>query len=463
MQRTALVWLRRDLRLTDHTPLAYATAEYDQVAVAFVFDSKILNALSNPDDRRLTFIWDSLEELNMNLRKVDSKLVLLFGDPVEKIPELARRLSVAAVVTGKDYEPYAVARDAEVARKLDQIPLIALKDHVVMEEQEVLAQSGGPFRVYTPYRRAWEERFRPSMIAEAEPDLARLMPASNLLASEIASLSELGFKRVDLWTGAGERNAALRLAAFRTQMAQYAADRDFPAIEATSGISVHLRFGTLSIRACFREAMGGDEGSQCWRRELIWREFYQMILANFPNPELEFQEHYRNIHWPGGDELFYKWRDGQTGFPLVDAAMRCLNSTGWMHNRLRMVTASFLTKDLLIDWRRGEAHFARELLDFDLAQNNGGWQWAASTGCDSQPYFRVFNPILQSKKFDPEGTFIRKWCPELSGFSNSDIHDPSAVSDFDQIQAGCILSQDYPRPIVNHHVQRDLAIRLLTR
>jgi deoxyribodipyrimidine photo-lyase len=245
----------------------------------------------------------------------------------------------------------------------------------------------------------------------------------------------------------------------------YNETRDFPALDATSGLSVHLRFGTVSVRECFRKAIDrNSEGARTWISELIWREFYQMILDRFPHVKREaFKREYNDLQWEGTEAQFAAWREGRTGYPLVDAAMRHFNRTGWMHNRLRMVVAMFLTKDLLVDWRKGERYFARYLLDYDAAANNGGWQWCASTGVDAQPYFRVFNPILQSKKFDPDGAFIREHVPELRGFSNARIHWPVDASPVEQADAGCIIGTDYPAPIVEHAAQKEKAVAMFQR
>jgi deoxyribodipyrimidine photo-lyase len=278
-------------------------------------------------------------------------------------------------------------------------------------------------------------------------------------------LSEIGFRPNGLWLKPGTAGAQERLSAFLAKIDRYKSERDFPALDSTSGLSVHLRHGTVSVRQCFREAVAlQGNGPSKWLDELVWREFYHMILANFPHVvDRPFRDEYDTLEWPGTQEAYEAWEEGRTGYPLVDAAMRCLRATGWMHNRLRMVTAMFLTKDLLVDYRRGESLFARWLLDFELASNNGGWQWSASTGVDAQPYFRIFNPILQSRKFDPEAVFIKQWCPELAGFEPELAHWPHDAGPIEQLAAGCQLGKDYPRPIVDHSVQRQLAIELLSR
>jgi deoxyribodipyrimidine photo-lyase len=339
---------------------------------------------------------------------------------------------------------------------------------VVFEGSEIVTGQGAPFKVFTPYKRAWLAHLTSAgraipPLAEHIPDLSRLTPAERLAEhTRPWSLEEIGFRPAQLDVETGERGAATRLADFLERIDRYRALRDHPSAHATSGLSVHLRFGTIAIRALFRQALARTgEGAESWVSELIWREFFQMILDRFPHVVTgAFRREYDGIVWPGSDEHFEAWCRGRTGYPIVDAAMRHFNRTGWMHNRLRMVTASFLVKDLLIDWRRGEAFFARGLLDFDLAANNGGWQWCASTGCDAQPWFRIFNPVSQSRKFDPDGSFLRSALPELRGFSDRDIHWPVDVSPLEQHAAGCVIGTDYPAPIVNHAAARTEALKL---
>lgn len=450
------------MRLYDHAVLSEATPVADEVAVLFVFDTTILDALPDRDDRRVTFIVRSLREVDEGLRRHGSRLMVRIGDPVEIVPEVARAIGAEVVFAGRDFEPAAIARDSAVA---SQVRLVQPLDHLVQGADEIFNQSGEPFRVYTPYSRAWMARFQPEMAAERVVDFGRLMPADRLEGlGEAWDWADIGFAENDLWVEPGEAAARRQLAGFLPSVEIYGDVRDYPALEATSGLSVHLRFGTLSIREAVREAYARLPDSQKWLNELIWREFYSMILGQFPHVvETTFQPAYRDLQWPGDPDHFAAWCEGQTGYPIVDAAMRCLNATGWIHNRLRMVVASFLTKDLLLDWRLGEAYFAQKLLDFELASNNGGWQWAASTGVDAQPYFRIFNPILQSKKFDAEGVFIRQWCPELASFTNQWIHSPVEAPLFEQLEAGCQVGVDYPAPIVVHAEQKDRAIALLTR
>lgn len=422
----------------------------------FVLDPNILSKLDKLN-RRVTFILRSLAELDEKLRRHGSKLVVLYGDPVDEIPKFAESINASAVYTGLDHEPYALARDAQVANILRK-PSIAfhtVSDQTIFHKGQVLSKTGTPFRVFTPFSRQWLELFVAERdAAEASVDNDKFMPANNIESFGIkASHDAIGFQEADCWVDAGEDAARKLLKSFEERIDYYGERRDFPSVKGVSYMSVHLRFGTISIRDCVRTALRHESaGAKKWLMELIWREFYQDILAN--NPEVTsttFDPQYRDLVWPGSDEHFQAWCQGQTGYPIVDAAMRCFNATGWMHNRLRMIVASFLTKDLLVDYKKGEAYFATGLLDFDLASNNGGWQWAASVGCDAQPYFRIFNPYLQSRKFDPDGTFIRRWIPELNELSENDIHCPTPFQ---------ILETGYLNPIVDHDTQRKLAVTM---
>jgi deoxyribodipyrimidine photo-lyase len=469
---TTLVWLRRDLRLYDNRALAHAERASDRIAVCFVFDTNILNLVRDRDDRRITFIHDSLKELDSSLRSRGSFLVVRYGDAKKQIPELAQALNAQAVFTNHDYGRYAKGRDEEVRKHLGRegIAFESFKDQVIFERDEIVNSKGEPYKVFSPYKKAWLAKLYGTDTApELEEELVtcKKFVSGQGLVPHIHpwDLDDLGFKRAELWLAPGTKAGKKRLNTFIKVMDSYKDKRDFPALDATSGMSVHLRFGTVSIRECFREAMKRDSaGARTWISELIWREFYQMILDRFPYVKnAAFKQKYKDLKWEGSEQHFRAWREGYTGYPLIDAAMRHFNKTGWMHNRLRMVVAMFLTKDLLIDWRKGERYFARYLLDYDTASNNGGWQWSASTGVDAQPYFRVFNPVLQSKRFDPEAAYIRKHLPELHGYSNARIHWPVDASPAEQVRAGCIIGKDYPRPIVDHKEQKEKAIAMFMK
>ena len=465
-----LVWIRRDLRCTDNATLAHALATCQEVYVVFVFDTTILDVLPR-DDRRVAFIHDSVGELANTLTHARGALIVRHGDPVTEIPWLAKSLGVQAVFAGRDYEPAAVARDRSVARSLDELGIAfeGIKDQVIFEASEILTAQGEPYSVFTPYQRAWLKQVRPVDLAPhgrvADRQRLAVPPTDN---GVLPSLASLGFEVSDarrMAIAAGESGARQLLDDFLPRMAHYHERRDYPAVRGPSYLSVHLRFGTISIRTLAREAhavmlRGGDAGSgaQTWLSELIWREFYFMILHHHPSVVAQaFKPAYDAIEWATGkaaDADFQAWCEGRTGYPLVDAAMRQINQTGYMHNRLRMVTASFLVKDLGIDWRRGEAYFAHALNDFDLAANNGGWQWAASTGCDAQPYFRIFNPVTQSEKFDPQGRFIRKYVPELANLPDKALHAPWRADAQTLLDAHVALGRDYPPPRVAHDVAR---------
>lgn len=442
-----LCWIRRDLRLQDHRALSEATHQAERVTLVFVFDATILTKLEDKDDKRVNFIHQSLEELGAALQAKGSSLVVRHGDPASEIPSLTKTLVADAVFCNRDYEPSAKTRDAAVEQALHKhgVAFQSFKDHVIFEGHEVLTQQKRPFQVFTPYKNAWLSRLDGRDELEYRADFARLTPAAQLEQHvQTIGMREIGFASSPLWLEAGERAAHARLKAFEKNIHLYHEARDFPAqSEGTSGLSVHLRFGTISIRELLRRSRAHrSPGAQTWLSELIWRDFFQAILDQFPEVATRtFRPEYNDLRWPGLPEHFDAWKTGKTGYPLVDAAMQHFATTGWMHNRLRMVVASFLVKDLLIDWRLGEAWFARKLLDFDLAANNGNWQWAASTGCDTQPYFRIFNPTTQSQRFDPRGEFIRQHLPELAHLTDKQIH----------------LPRD---PIVDHSLQRARALAL---
>ncbi|MBK6908806.1 MAG: deoxyribodipyrimidine photo-lyase [Rhodocyclaceae bacterium] len=450
---SALVWFRRDLRSDDHAAFAAALAEHDQVYCVFVFDRDILELLPRAD-RRVEFIWHAVEELHAALSRQGGGLIVRHGRPVEIIPALAKTLGVSAVYVNRDYEPVAIARDEAIAaalRRTTSADLRISKDQVIFDREEVRTQAGTPFGVFTPYKNAWLKRLETGDIAErvVAPRPGQLQ--ADTLPHDLPSLAELGFTRTNLAElplPTGMSGAQRLFADFLERMDDYAARRDFPALKGPSYLSTHLRFGTLSVRQLVRHAVERrSQGADIWLSELIWREFYQMILWQHPQVVGRcYKPQFDTLRWLDAPEQLLAWQQGKTGYPLVDAAMRQLAHSGYMHNRLRMVTASFLCKDLELDWRLGEAWFAEHLLDFDLAANNGGWQWAASTGCDAQPWFRIFNPVRQSERFDAHGQFIRRYVPELTSVPEKFIHAPWTWSGFGKL--------DYPPPIVDHAVAR---------
>ncbi|MET0321172.1 MAG: deoxyribodipyrimidine photo-lyase [Duganella sp.] len=463
---SSLVWLRRDLRVFDHVALNQALQDSHKVYCVFIYDTTILDHLPRRD-RRVDFIHASVAEVDAELRQLGGCLLTRHADPLDAIPALAAELGVNAVYCNHDYEPQAIARDAAVAQSLSAAgrSLVTFKDQVIFEKSEVLSQTGGVFSVFTPYKNAWLKKLDadPGVLApyHVEPHAARLAPP--VAGSTLPTLKDLGFEPsnlADLKIPTGMSGAAQLFEDFLPRIADYKTARDYPAVKGPSYLSLHFRFGTLSVRHLVRTVLdlmargGGSDGAPVWLAELIWREFYAMILFHHPHVAGNaFKPAYDAIEWetgPEADELFAAWCDGRTGYPLVDAAMLQLNQTGYMHNRLRMVTACFLIKDLGIDWRRGEAYFALHLNDYDLASNNGGWQWASSSGCDAQPYFRIFNPITQSEKFDGAGKFIRRYLPQLKHLNDKEIHAPWLHP---RTQALA-----YPGPIVRHDEARKLTL-----
>lgn len=461
-----LVWFRRDLRTHDNAALFYALKHCKQVHCVFVFDKTILNELANKADRRVEFIWESCIALKTKLRGFGGDLHLIHDHAEKAIPDLASKLDVQAVFTNKDYEPAAIDRDITVGKTLQGqgIELFRFKDQAIFEEDEVLTQAGKFFSVFTPFKNACLKKLDGFHLTPypSEARTAALAAEKDLPAP---TLEQMGFERTNLldMIKPGEEGALDAFEDFLNRIDKYKDKRDFPAVKGVSYLSVHNRFGTISIRRLAKAAydrfkFDGSEGAMGWLNELIWRDFYFQIIYHRPDAAKKaFKPEYDQIQWDSDEKaqrLFKAWCEGKTGYPLVDAAQRQLNQTGFQHNRLRMVTASFLTKDLGIDWRWGERYFAEHLNDFDLSANNGGWQWAASSGCDAQPYFRIFNPYSQSEKFDAEGKFIRKYCPELAKLSNKHIHNPAECPPFELQMAGVVLGETYPRAVVEHDVAR---------
>jgi deoxyribodipyrimidine photo-lyase len=451
----ALVWFRRDLRDFDHAALHAALASHDAVHCAFVFDTVILDALPRRD-RRVEFVLESVRELKDALGARGGGLHVLHGRARAEIPRLARRLGVAAVYANRDYEPQAIDRDAEVERALGDAGIAwhSRKDQVIFEHGEVLTGAGTAFSVFTPYKNAWLKKLTPFFVKAypVEKYASKLAPAPG----GMPQLADLGFEKAGPVIPAGMAGGRALFVEFKRRIAGYAGRRDFPAVKGPSYLSVHLRFGTVSIRELARYAwQQGSDGAAVWLSELAWRDFYFMVLAVRPDVvDGAFKKEFNALRFDGNERFWQAWCKGATGYPLVDAAMRQLNGTGYMHNRLRMVAASFLVKDLGIDWRRGERYFALQLNDYDLAANNGGWQWAASTGCDAQPYFRIFNPVTQSERFDAQGKFIRRYVPELARVDDRRIHAPWRMDAAEQGRAGCLIGRDYPAPVVDHDAAR---------
>ncbi|MGE0558859.1 MAG: deoxyribodipyrimidine photo-lyase [Burkholderiales bacterium] len=468
---SALMWFRRDLRWHDNAALHAALKDACRVHCVFVYDTEILDALPTRADRRVEFIWQSVTELGLELAARGGSLITRYGEARSEIPALAATLGVQAVYANHDYEPAALARDAAVAQALARsgIGFRTRKDQVIFEKDEILTQGGTPFSVFTPYKNAWLKKVDAFFLKGYPVDAHAGNLAGGPGETRQLVLRDIGFEKAGLEAlgiAGGAAAARKLLADFLPRIDRYRDSRDFPAKKGPSYLSVHLRFGTISIRelartAWLRSREEGGEGAATWLSELIWRDFYFMILHHHPRVvSCAFKPAYDAIRWPDDPGLFAAWCEGRTGYPIVDAAMRQLNRTGYMHNRLRMISASFLVKDLLVDWRRGEKYFADRLNDFDLAANNGGWQWAASTGCDAQPYFRIFNPVTQSQKFDPDGAFIRRYVPELAGCGPRHIHAPWAMGAEEQEAAGVVIGRDYPGPVVDHAAARARALQL---
>ena len=418
---TTVFWFRRDLRLQDNAGLYHALKENMDVVPIFIFDTIILDKLEDKADRRVEFIHHSLTGIQGQLAELGSSLSVFHGNPVE----IFKSLQPKAVYANHDYEPYSLKRDEEVKNILFQkgIDFKTYKDQVIFEKDEVIKDDGKPYTIFTPYSRKWKTLLNASHLKNY-PTEKNFDSLKKIKSIPLPSLQDIGFEATE--TIFPERLIKLSV------VEKYDQQRNFPAVEGTTRLSVHLRFGTVSIRKLAQLALKKNE---TWLNELIWRDFYQMIVWHFPYVETKaFKPAYDKIEWRNHEKEFIAWCEGTTGYPMVDAGMRELNSTGFMHNRVRMVTASFLTKHLLIDWRWGEAYFASKLLDFDLAANNGGWQWAAGCGCDAAPYFRVFNPALQTEKFDPKFEYIKKWIPEFG-------------------------TKEYPPPIVDHKFARERVLK----
>lgn len=397
-------WHRRDLRVEDNHGLYQALRADEPTIPVFIFDRKILDELEDEDDARVTFIHHEIQRLKAQYESKGGTFLVEYGEPEEIWAKWLNEYPVAKVYTNEDYEPYARERDQAIAQLCseNEVSFQAYKDHVIFEKDEVVKDDGKPYVVYTPYSKLWKKQLTGGHLG-GYPSEDHLDGLANMKSSSLPSLSHMGFKQSSLPIPSRELDEHI--------VEHYAETRDLPAKRGTTRMSIHLRFGTISIRQL---AQRSNALSEKYLNELIWRDFYQAIIYHFPRVVGNaFRPEYDYIQWENNEEHFQKWCDGNTGYPIVDAGMRELNTTGFMHNRVRMIVASFLTKHLLIDWRWGEAYFARKLLDFELASNNGGWQWAAGSGVDAAPYFRVFNPELQMKKFDPKLAYVKQWVPEF--------------------------------------------------
>ncbi len=423
MKKISLCWFRRDLRTEDQTALFYSLQQEEQVLPLFIFDLHILDALEDKTDARVSFIHTQITSLKTFFEQQGSSLLVRYGYPEQIFQELLTEYEIQAVYTNRDYEPYAQSRDSRIEGLLREknSPFLSFKDQVIFEPGEIVNGSGEFYKVFTPYSKNWLEKFRTTRV---QP-----LPTANwnnlfqTSALPMPTLKDMGFAPSPIEIPINELDEEI--------VRHYEERRNFPAQLGTSRLGIHLRFGTLSIRKLVLKAASLNT---TFLNELIWREFYAMILGHAPQVvDRAFKPQYDRIPWRNNEEEFQAWCTGTTGYPIVDAGMRELNATGFMHNRVRMIVASFLTKHLLIDWRWGEAYFAKKLLDFELASNNGGWQWAAGTGTDAQPYFRVFNPDSQTEKFDKDLSYIKKWIPEFG-------------------------TTAYPKPIVDHKFARNRAI-----
>lgn len=425
-EKVAIFWFRRDLRLEDNAGLYHALKSGFKVLPIFIFDRNILDKLKNKNDQRVEFIHKSLTNIQAQLLSIGTSLLIKYGCPTEIWENLISDFDITEVFTNHDYEKYAIERDAQIGELLNAkgIAFYTFKDQTIFEKNEVLSGAKTPYTVFTPYSRKWKETLNEFYLKSYATEKYH----HNFIITDpfkLPTLEELGFVETGIVFPKKELQEEL--------IKKYDEIRDIPSILGTSRLSVHLRFGTVSIRKLAKKAIVLNEK---WLNELIWRDFYMNILYHFPhiNEGHAFRKEYDKIIWRNNEVEFKKWCEGKTGYPIVDAGMRELNTTGFMHNRVRMIVASFLIKHLLIDWRWGEAYFAEKLMDFDFSANNGGWQWASSSGCDAAPYFRIFNPTSQTQKFDPELKYIKKWIPELNSF-------------------------EYPRPIVDHAFARERVLK----
>ncbi|PXW17783.1 deoxyribodipyrimidine photo-lyase [Chryseobacterium sp. CBTAP 102] len=414
-----IFWFRRDLRLEDNIGLHHALQSDAPVIPIFIFDTDILEKLQDKEDRRVDYIHQALENINIALKKYHSKVNTYYGKPIDLFRKLSEEYTIEGVFCNRDYEPQAIERDKEIYYffKEKNIPFKAYKDQVIFDKDQIIKKDGSPYTVYTPFAKKWREALTPEHYQSVELDFKNFFTQEY---SEILTLTEIGFKKTDFDCKKPFLDVSI--------IDNYDQFRDYPALQHTTQLGIALRFGTISIRKCVDFAL---KHNAVWLSELIWREFFMQILYHFPHVVSQsFKIQYDNIQWRNNEDEFKHWCEGTTGYPIVDAGMRELNQTGYMHNRVRMIVASFLCKHLLIDWRWGEAYFALKLNDYDLSANNGNWQWAAGSGCDAAPYFRVFNPTAQMEKFDKDLLYIKKWIPEWG-------------------------TSAYPKPIVEHAFARE--------
>ncbi|WP_294223368.1 deoxyribodipyrimidine photo-lyase [uncultured Chryseobacterium sp.] len=400
-QKINVFWFRRDLRLEDNCGLSEALKSGLKVLPIFIYDTGILDKLENKSDKRVDYFHRALKHMHEELKKHKSGITTFQTKPVEAFKKLTKDFEISTVFCNEDYEPEAIRRDQEVADFLgkNNIELKSFKDQVIFHKDEVVKKDSKPYTVYTPYSKKWKEVLKSDKIKIYTTDFSGFLPYK---APKYPELKDIGFKKTDIQ----DEKPVLK----KSIIEDYGQYRDYPGLDHTTHLGVALRFGTISVRKCVQYALKNNE---TWLNELIWREFFMQILYHFPKVvNYPFKDKYENIKWRNDEKEFKLWCEGKTGYPIVDAGMRQLNETGFMHNRVRMVVASFLTKHLLIDWRWGEAYFAEKLLDYELSSNNGNWQWAAGCGCDAAPYFRVFNPSEQTKKFDKDQKYIKKWLSE---------------------------------------------------
>ncbi|WP_139491061.1 cryptochrome/photolyase family protein [Brevibacillus dissolubilis] len=473
-----IVWFRRDLRVHDHTALYMACQTGDEIIPVFILDERIYHT-PNMGAKRLHTFFSAIRSLQQNLADLGSKLILRKGDPVTILRELAAETGADKLFFNRDYTPFARKRDEAVTEAMEAggIFVQTYKDCVLHEYNEVLtkAKEAKPYTVFTPYKRSWLKlpKDRPYPIPQ-DIHIHTYKQIDQLASIHIPTMEEIGLKTPlgEEWApeNFSEKAARDRLQAFMEDDVWYYKERrDFPAVEGTSRLSYALKSGLVSIRTVYAYAMDAleqargteAESIETYISELCWRDFYMMVLYHHPHTqERAYLAEFDALTWDDNEELFQKWCQGETGYPIIDAAMKQLNQHGWMHNRLRMITASFLTKDLLIDWRKGMAYFAYQLIDHDDAANIGGWQWSASTGTDPQPYFRIFNPVSQGEKFDPDGEFVKRYLPALANVPKKYIHKPWLMPEKLQHETGCLIGTDYPHPCVDHAIQREMALAI---